>query len=153
GKALSVHGSAAGKTLKIQLEHCASATIRFLDPDGKPVRGHSPNVHQIITTGIHEFVAFSNQKLDEPFADADFIGTRHPHHPWDEMRGEDGRITLRALIHGATYQLFDWNGNKAFVAHELKLQPGQQIDLPDMTLRGDDILRAAEENWLKHNKL
>jgi beta-lactamase regulating signal transducer with metallopeptidase domain/protocatechuate 3,4-dioxygenase beta subunit len=153
GKTLVIHGSDTRKPLKIQLEPCASATIRFLNSDGKPVRGHSPSFYQIVTPGVLSVVAFSTRKFDEPFADADFISNVDRRNHWDEITGEDGRITLSALIPGAAYQLLDWDDKRAFVAHELKPQPGEHVDLPDLTLRGDDILRAAEEEWMKRSKL
>ncbi len=51
GKRLPIRSSDAGKPLRVTLEPCGSLSLRFLDPDGKPVAGHIPSLMIVFTPG------------------------------------------------------------------------------------------------------
>ena len=50
-KRLAVRAGDSGQPLRVKLDPCGSLTMRFLDPEGKPVAGHSPNLMIDFTPG------------------------------------------------------------------------------------------------------
>ena len=90
---------------RVVLKPCGDAKMRFVDADGKPIAGYEPMVQIVVTPGELNLVRL-NQNNGTLTADADFISNvdRVNHSLLDKSDGE-GRMTLSALIPGATYRV------------------------------------------------
>ncbi len=154
-KLFVARGRDAGKPLRVELEPCGSLTVRFLDPDGKPVAGHSPSLMIVFTSGKPKN-DFSNKK-DMPQADETFVQNFDRVNCWDMATDESGRITIPTLIPGLTYRLLEISdkrqADKPWTYREITVKPGEHLTLPDIVIRNSDVLQRAEENWTKTQKL
>ena len=152
GKVLTCRGADAGKDLRVQLEPCGSATMRFVSPDGKPVAGHDPLLMVVFTPGISPIMYYHSMRT-EVIADETSISNFDHLNCWDRQCDETGHVQFPSLIPGMTYRLLgsDAQGNFA-VEHEFVVKPGEHIDLPDITISDPNVLKAAEENWVKKQK-
>src|SRR5262249_44460600 len=59
GKVVNLRAQDAGGPLRIELEACGSATMRCVDPQGKPVPGAQLFLNMVFTAGANPFEMFS----------------------------------------------------------------------------------------------
>ena len=153
-KLLVARESDAGKPLRVEMEPCGSLTMRFLDPDGKPVAGHSPTLMIVFTSGKPKY-GFSN-KTDMPRADETFAQNFDRVNCWAIVTDESGRITIPTLIPGLVYRLLEISDKgqegKPWKYREITVKPGERLELPDIVIRNPDVLRYAEEERMKKQK-
>jgi RNA polymerase sigma factor (sigma-70 family) len=132
-----VHLPAKGageKPLKVRLEHCGTATLRFVDAKGKPAAGNRPFVEVVITPGVSFFETFQGTKLaaDEAWM-VNLDGQRHRNLKPDAR----GRFTLPTLIPGATFRLLGESPQRGFfdLHKTFTVQAGKNLDLKDIPIK------------------
>jgi RNA polymerase sigma factor (sigma-70 family) len=104
----------------VRLERCGSATVRFVDREGKPRAGYRPFV---------DLVARPGDKDVEPVRD--FISYTDPLHygGLGPAADAEGRCTFPVLIPGATYQIL---GND--LSKEFTVKSGETRNLGDVVV-------------------
>ncbi len=116
----------------VVLKPCGKATARFVDENGQPLVGAHANLHFILTPGAPRFdlVAMKAGLLS---ADADFVANIDRTNYWDGPKAdEQGRITMPALIPGATYQLQYVGPKGKSLIKEFTVESQQTLDLGDI---------------------
>jgi hypothetical protein len=109
---------AAGKEVTVRLEPCGSAVVRYVDKEGKPLRGHRPLPSLVIRPGT------SPGGPRGVYAEAEWlVNVDHVNYP-NLGRGADaeGRCTFPALIPGAPY-----TGLLGSKPKELTVKPGETV--------------------------
>ncbi len=115
--------SARNGPVTIQLEKCGAANVRYKDPQGNPVAGHTGDqLMLIITPG-----ADINARPDQIMADMQYQANLDSERLRRLRTDADGRITWSSLIPGAKYRL---RGHDV----DFTAEAGKTIDLPDVTI-------------------
>jgi RNA polymerase sigma factor (sigma-70 family) len=127
GACVQVSGKDVGKSLTVRLEPCGRAIARYVDADARPVANHLPTLYVAVTPGRLRFGLGPGL-----WADEDFINNIDRHNYWDGPRTDkEGRVTLPALIPGATYHIArfqdGWKLHKEF-----SVKSGETINLGDI---------------------
>jgi beta-lactamase regulating signal transducer with metallopeptidase domain len=150
GRVLSINAQDAAQTRRIELEKCGSATVRFVDPQGKAVPGANPSFDIVFAPGKSRYLRDrGNDLLGDDEILANFDRLNH----WDLSAGADGTITYEALIPGVEYRLLGVDDKgKLMVDRTIRVESGERQQLPDYLMHDADSLRNAEENWLKRQK-
>lgn len=118
----------------VVLRPCGEASARFVDLEGKPLKGHRPLIKMVFRPGVDE-TNFDEQKLGALAADSDFVGNIDQINYWPGLAADaDGRIKLPALIPGATYRLLIAKNGRPFIAKEFTVESGQTLDLGEFSL-------------------
>lgn len=122
--------------LDVVLEQCGEATARYVDPEGKPIKGHHPSLQLVLKPGVQPY-DFEAQKNGGLGAMQDSImnidRTNYSMGPADTGTNAEGKITFPALIPGATYQFMEIKDGRAVAGREFKVTAGQKLDLGDIT--------------------
>jgi RNA polymerase sigma factor (sigma-70 family) len=129
---------AGADPVTVRLSPCASASARLVDPGGKPLAGYRPLVWLSLPARPYSSAAELETLGGRQgrFAwfnfDAVWAGNADPgHYGAGPKTDAQGRITLPALIPGATYRIARFGGtDKAF-----KAEPGQTLNLGDITIQ------------------
>jgi hypothetical protein len=132
GAAVELAGKAAsGEPVTVRLAPCGSATVRFVDAAGKPVKNHRPPLQMIVTPGPDMFDPEA-RKTGALLGDMDFVANIDRLNHWQEPPTDaQGRITWRALIPGAPYRILQSNGKgKTFT-----VESGKTADLGDIVIK------------------
>jgi hypothetical protein len=131
GATVAISGKqAGGEPVTVRLDRWGSALVRFVDSKGKPLANYHPAVELILVPGIP---LTGEPVLDKrPGADVASPFPR-PGAPTDAQ----GRLTLRPLIPGATYRITDFDNGRV-VKSEFKVEAGQKMELPDITIKSVD---------------
>src|SRR5262249_13345726 len=134
GTAVQISGHAEGP-LTIRLEQCGKATARLADNNKKPlanIRAGAGFLNIVVTPGECHFSLKSNTIA----ADEESVINIDRHNYWD-LPGSDvsGRITLPALIPGATYRLLGYEKNHFVVRKDFTVEPGETLELGDVVVR------------------
>jgi hypothetical protein len=131
GATVEVPGKqAGGEPVTVRLDRYGSALARFVDKKGKPLANYHPAVELILVPGIP---LTGEPVLDKrPGAD---VATPFPRP--GAATDAQGRLTLRPLIPGATYRITDFDNGRV-VKREFKVEAGQKIELPDITIKSVD---------------
>jgi hypothetical protein len=129
GATVRVSGKlAAGGPIHVRLEPCGTAKVRFVDPDGKPVADYPLIISMIVTPGAYR--GSEEDKEGHLLADAGALSLIAPLN-YDEtspVSDAQGRISLPALIPGATYRV----GTPR--SKEFTVKPGETLDLGDIPI-------------------
>ncbi len=130
--------SAAGGPVTVRLEPCGAARARVVDPGGKPVAGRLINliVVMVVTLGPSGSPANDNSGI-LPADAGNLTGVDPVNYPNELSPDADGRITLPALIPGATYRVLDYTAairgqTGPEVRKEFTVKPGETVDLGDI---------------------
>lgn len=123
----------------IQLEPCGAATFQFEDNNGKPLVNYEPFLMVIVRPGT---TPTSMIEPDQPFW--------FDHMYWQNiLRPEqgsilqpervaktdaEGRVTIKDLIPGATYQLMFIKKGRWASGHEFTVEPGKTTDIGKVVL-------------------
>jgi hypothetical protein len=127
GATATISGRQAGEQVTVRLAPCGTASARFLGADGKPRSGYRPSLELVVTPGVARY-DFDGQRKGLLAFDGDYVANLDRQHYWDGPKTDDmGRITLPALIPGATYRI---NIKTEFMA-----ETGKNIELGEITLR------------------
>jgi RNA polymerase sigma factor (sigma-70 family) len=124
---------AGGEPLVVRLAPCGSASLRIIDPDGKPWANYRPPVEFIITSGVSSTVL--TDEGGPVVADAESLVNLDRLNYWDLKTDADGRVTLPALIPGATYRLSRWTGDGWGKGMEFTVEAGRTRNLPDLVMK------------------
>jgi len=135
GATVTVSGKQARTPRTVRLAPCGQATVRFLDHDGKPLRGFAVPRYllmMVITAGPTYEEAYRKGVLacDEQYA----CNIDRLNHRKDQKTDDQGRFTFPALIPGATYRLSVPEENGFVVKKEFRGEAGKKLDLGDVTL-------------------
>jgi hypothetical protein len=129
---------AGAEPMRIVLRPCGEASMRFVDPAGKPIPNHEPQLWQVVTPGPHDWNR-SPEESKTLAADSDFVsnidrlnhGNRH-------KADAEGRVVLPALIPGATYRVLTVKDEKLIVAKEFQAEAAKIIELGDIVYERDE---------------
>jgi hypothetical protein len=127
---------AAGKPVTARLTPCGSASVRFMDPKGKPYVDHDflgkrplLVVELIVTPG-------SSTHLYEDLAADTVIVNNLDRDRYGAVRTDaTGRMTVPLLIPGATYRITVGEGDKGWVnKQDFTVESGKLRQLPDVII-------------------
>jgi protocatechuate 3,4-dioxygenase beta subunit len=126
--------------ITIRLEPCGAARARIVDPEGEPVAGHLPHgikIMMVVSPGAPASAA--TLKAGLRFADELRLNSVDPiNHKAQMVCDAEGRLTVRALIPGATYRVIDDTaGLEAApqVRKEFTVKPDETIELGDILIQ------------------
>jgi hypothetical protein len=115
----------------VTLRPCGTATVRFVDAGGKPVRQPAAAHLELIVTpgGQAPNPLFVMNAGKAPAAD---LGSAAYHVQWSEE--PDGRWTLRRLIPGATYRMSGPLSGLGLTRQppDFVAESGKKLELPDV---------------------
>jgi protocatechuate 3,4-dioxygenase beta subunit len=131
--------SAVRGPIMIGLEPCGAAQARIVDPEGEPVAGHLPRgiaIMMVVSPGAPANAARFNASLR--FAEELRVSSVDPiNHKAQLVCDAEGRLTVPALIPGATYRVIDSTAGREAdpqVRKEFTVKPGETIDLGDIKI-------------------
>jgi beta-lactamase regulating signal transducer with metallopeptidase domain len=123
----------------ITLRRCASASVRFLNPDGTPVgNGRLYGFNLVVSPGVSPH-AFRTQPA-ELAADEDFlVNFDRRNYGRAHATNADGVLEMPVLIPGATYRFHNFGGEAPpSVEKEFIAESGRNHELGDIRLRSVD---------------
>lgn len=133
--------STRNKTPRIVLKPCGSATVRYVDPQGKPLAGKSlGSLYLVATPGVTRY-DFQAARRGEQWADEALTANldRVNYHGTKSLTTDDqGRLAFPALIPGATYRNRNIIDGQPFVTDEFIVQPGKQHAIGDVEVKLDE---------------
>lgn len=131
GALVNFSGKPSGDELVIRLVPCGSATARFVNGAGNPVGNYSPPVRAVLVPGPHSAGSGNSTALLAEEGPIRYSDRMNPAHQDHEKTDADGRVTLPALVPGATYRVGEEFGRlwKQFTAGS-----GQTVDLGTITV-------------------
>jgi RNA polymerase sigma factor (sigma-70 family) len=137
--------SAASGPVTVRLDRCGAAWAHLVDGDGKTLgkRTAPIAINLIVTPGA------TRSRVEKPgrvFANAAFLNVVDPaHYSRGTTSDADGRISLPALIPGATYSIYDRttsnNDDGPKIRKEFRVKPGETVDLGDILIEKPENLR------------
>jgi protocatechuate 3,4-dioxygenase beta subunit len=121
----------------VRLEPCGTARLRLVDRDGKPaagIPGRRLTVSLVVTPGASQT---GPEPPPEVLADeATFAAIDPAHHGDGLISDADGRLTLPALIPGATYGVRTRTPDGRLSARkEFTVKPGETVDLGEIVVQ------------------
>jgi hypothetical protein len=138
GAKVELSGKQAAEDLTVQLQPCGQAKLRFVAPNGKPVADLRlwPFIRLLMTPGPDEH-SHNTLDHDKLSADAAYLPDfDRKHYPLMLDTDAEGRVTLPALIPGATYRIVDnstINDEKGIqIRKEFTVKPGETLELGDI---------------------
>jgi RNA polymerase sigma factor (sigma-70 family) len=139
---------AAKEPVTIRLKKCGTMTVRFVDPEGKPVENFHAVVEVQLTPGIiHNYQ--DQEKLLADTASMSYLDwQRHQglkadakgRLDWQRHQGlkadAKGRFTFPTLIPGATFRLIGGMPTRGLfdTGKTFTVEPGQTLDLKEITI-------------------
>jgi hypothetical protein len=133
GATAILNASAAEPT--VVLQPCGSAVMKFVTSNGEPVADHMPTVEMVVTPGCYRFDAKSMQ-AGTLAADSDFLANIDRMNHGQPLKSDAlGKVTLHALIPGATYRVII----RHHIAKEFQLKAGETMDLGELTVEASEV--------------
>jgi hypothetical protein len=127
---------ADGKPMTVKLQRCGSATVRFLDKEGRPREGYWPSVEMVLRPGPHEF---DFKAVEKGLLAADAVHLANVYRSSYQMNlfrtDAQGKITLTGLVPGVTYRIVSYN-ERPIIVREFTVEPGHTLDLKDLKVSG-----------------
>jgi RNA polymerase sigma factor (sigma-70 family) len=125
---------AGGGPLTVRLARCGQAQVRLLDAQGKVLAGYRPSLWLLPRGEAPPIPEKINPRNDNDLRALDLAIWQAKADPLHYGKGPqtdaDGRVTLPALIPGATYRLTLEQGK----ARDFTIRAGQTLTLPDLTV-------------------
>jgi RNA polymerase sigma factor (sigma-70 family) len=136
GAVVTVTGKQAGdRPVTVRLAPCGRATVRYVDPQGKPIANHRLYPRIVITPGLHRFDRNATKK-GLLIADGGMLANIDRVNYWrGPVTDAQGRCTLPALIPGATYRLVEYDGDGYAEKKAFSVEAGKTLDLGDVTIK------------------
>jgi beta-lactamase regulating signal transducer with metallopeptidase domain len=119
---------------RVVLQSCGGAKMRFVDDAGKPVANYEPSIFFVVTLGGLQYdrKGANEGKLA---ADSDFVqNIDRANHSMNEKADVEGRLTMSALIPGATYQIATYRKQSFDLGKEFQAKAGETMDLGDIVV-------------------
>ncbi len=135
--------TAGSEPMRVFLEPCGQATMRFVDFEDKPLAGYCPTIKMIVTPGVSEDSPLASfrplvslaSRIGLLTANAEYISnidrTNYP--LWSES-DEQGRLLLPALIPGAMYEVVVQRGGRSVAASTFEARTNETLDLGDIAV-------------------
>src|SRR5262249_47061185 len=119
----------------VRLVPCRTATVRFVDPDGKPAAGLPVELAVVVQPGRQAVDPQSKGgRAGVTVPPAKLAGAR-PAAAGPGPGPGPGEVTFRGLIPGATYLIQVDEGRGMAVKKEFTIKPGEDLGLPDMAIQ------------------
>jgi hypothetical protein len=134
GAVAEIAGKPGSEPVEVRLMPCGTAVIRLVNGQGKPLANYRPNPYGMAMLVQPGFPAGPKQPRAVP-ADPDRVrlGAVDRRHYFDGLvTDEQGRITLPALIPGATYRVSD--GSLGGRERKFTAEAGKRVELPDLVI-------------------
>ncbi len=133
---------AAEGPVTVRLAPCGRVTARFVDAKKKPLAGYRPllwlSLPAVPYSAAQDLERLGTKGFWHFGFDAVWVGAGDPRHYGNGPRTDaEGRVTLPALIPGATYRLSLSGGQ----ARDFKPESGRDIDLGDLTVANSKATR------------
>jgi hypothetical protein len=128
---------AGDQQVRVTLRNCGTATMRFVDSNGKPIADHEPHVQLVVTPGPLDWNRDARES-ETLSADADFVANIDRLNYGTLKGNAEGRVKLPALIPGATYRVLTVRKEQLVIAKEFQAKSGEAIDLGDIVYERDD---------------
>ncbi len=136
---VEISGKQAGEDALVRLQPCGQVRMRFVGPDGKPVMNVSSQLEILGTPGPDDW---DHRKESQAMlaADAAYMpAVDRIHYGKGPFTDSEGRITLPALIPGATYRISDRStvndrDKGVQVRKDFTVGPGETLDLGDLLI-------------------
>ena len=140
GATVEVRGAMADDgPLTVTLQRCGTATARFVDNTGKPVKGKASGLSIVGSPGPGSErwpSSMTEAQKSSLWADEGYIGNVDRINYWNgPLSDAEGKITLPALIPGAIYRLYEYtpkDGKDASTWKDFTVEPGKTLDLGDI---------------------
>ncbi len=128
----SVIARAGADPMRVTLKPCGQVTMRIVDPAGKPIADHAPDVAMIFTPGASIYDPHRSPP-EVLWANSDYIMNVDRLNHWDRRSTDaEGRIIFPALIPGATYRVVVIREGIGAVAKTFEAKANQTLDLGDI---------------------
>jgi hypothetical protein len=144
GKSLQLKGSDAERPYNVRLDKCANATLRFLDVHDDPVPGYMP-MGSISLLWLPGDVLAGNTSSEDLVAPEITRQSEIDNASRKLVSDETGRVIIPNLIPGAIYKL-DLPPTEG-VPREIKLRPGENLELPPIVISDANAVGRAREIW------
>jgi protocatechuate 3,4-dioxygenase beta subunit len=136
GLTLNYSGSEASRPPRtIRLQPCGTATVRFVDAKGKPLKKYEPHLYVGFAPGTIMAATIYSEKDDKELeGDWGFWLNYHFRRDWEPTTDDQGRTTFPGLVPGLTYYVstFDRLDYRRGVHKvEFRVKPGETLKLPD----------------------
>ena len=148
GAAVDLSGkSAAGGPITVRLQRCGTATMRLVDPAGDPADGLTMmgSICLVATPGPPpgQLRDPGDERLSAD--ETSLFAFDRENHRAGLTSDKRGRLTLSALIPGATYRIYDHstvNGPAGVqLRREFTVEPGEALDLGDIRITDPSFLK------------
>jgi RNA polymerase sigma factor (sigma-70 family) len=136
GAAVDLSANQAGKVVPVKLRPCGQAKLRLVDKAGKPIANMRVHVQLVLTPG-----GSGVEPIYKPGPTADLCymaNLDNESHSHDKLRSDaQGRLTLPALIPGATFKLIGSRPNEGIfnLNKEFTARAGKTLDLGDVVVK------------------
>jgi hypothetical protein len=139
GASVELSGRSTEQPVVVRLHPCGSASVRFVDFQGKPIAGLEAMLEVVMTPGLGKYSRglLRRVKTGQWVADEDSIANFDRKHYWLSglVSDHDGRCTFPCLVPGAIYRLYDNKGHTINdVARDFSVKTGEQLQLPDIVM-------------------
>jgi len=133
GATVELSGKQDGEEATVRLVPCGEAVTRLVDTDGKPIIGQALGLELVVTPGPSRNDLKKVYEKGQMAADADYVANidRHNYRS-GPLTDSEGRVTLPALIPGATYRIVEIGDRDDMVKCEFKAESGRTVKLPDV---------------------
>jgi RNA polymerase sigma factor (sigma-70 family) len=132
GVTVELSGKQAGEEVTVRLAPCGAAATRLLDGEGKPLAGRRLGLDLVVTPGAQRFDLKAYDR-GEPIADEDYVANIDRLNYWEGPQTDaNGRVTLPALIPGATYRIVGLDDRDHIIKCEFQVESGKTLQLPDI---------------------
>jgi hypothetical protein len=119
-----VHLSGKDQDKTVRLAPFGSASVRFVDDKGAPLRLQGVHAKLVVRPGADPLGSWDKNEPARLTQYADFQGVRHD--------ADTGTVTVRAMVPGATYVV---EAGVDIASPPFSVGPGQHLRLPDVVVR------------------